>query len=169
MDKDLTSIYIQQLNDYLLPSIDFVKLDISCNSSDTAYAIETLKSMHDVLEDVYGTTELDESYGTVIIPAVIHGRDTGKLAISLVMLDLESSGEHWGTYMMTPLGIIEQGNENNSPNQSQYLNEQLIPYDYWYTAEILSDIHMDTTESRPLKVAELLSACGQEPMEIKMQ
>ena len=36
--KDLTEIYIQQLNDYVLPDIDVKILDISCNSQSNEYA-----------------------------------------------------------------------------------------------------------------------------------
>ena len=52
----------------------------------------------------------------------------------IVFLDLQSSDEHWGTFFLTPQGVINQGAEKISKEHASYLKEVYIPYDYWYTA-----------------------------------
>ena len=52
---------------------------------------------------------VDESYGMVMMPAVVKGTESGIKALALVTLDLESSGEHWGTTFLTPGGPLVQG------------------------------------------------------------
>lgn len=154
--KDLMSIYIQQLNDYLLPTIDFKELDDSCNSPDNQYAKETLKRMHDIFVDVYGTTELDSSYGFVCVPAVIRGRYNNKTALGLVELDLESSGEHWGTTFFLHQGIVDQNSIEKTAAGARAV-KPFIPYNYWYTAQIPEDIHI--SQSPPDDLQDFLDFC----------
>lgn len=52
--------FIERLNDFL-PTVDFDKLDESCNSVDNGYEKEILKQMHDILVEVYGTDYFDDS------------------------------------------------------------------------------------------------------------
>ena len=164
-NKDLRTVYIEQLN-YLLPTVDFPKLDKSCNSEDDSYAKEILKRMHDIFTDVYGTDCLDSGYEFVDLPAVIQGRNTGHIGLGIVTLDLESSGEHWGTLFLTPKGVIEQGGENIKPDQSKYLSTVYIPYEYWYTASVERDHHVDF-DNAPEKVAALLNHCYSEQPEME--
>lgn len=51
-EKDLQETYIDRLN-ALLPTVDFRKLDQSCNSTVNEYAKEILKQMHDMFVEVY--------------------------------------------------------------------------------------------------------------------
>jgi hypothetical protein len=74
------------------------------NSAENGYAKEILKQMHDAFVEVYGTDYLDNGdYEFVELPAVIKGRNTGHISLGIVTLDLESSGEHWGTFFLTPI------------------------------------------------------------------
>ena len=82
----------------------------------------------------------------VMMPAVVCGRDSGIRTLALVTLDLESSGEHFGTIFMTPGGMMEQGSSSLSEKQKQALAEYYIPYDYWYTPLVERDHHVDFTQ-----------------------
>lgn len=128
---------------------------MSCNGGDTAYAAEKLLAMHQAFETVYGEGYVDEAYGMVMMPAVVCGRDSGIRTLALVTLDLESSGEHFGTIFMTPGGLLEQGSSSLSEKQKQALAEYYIPYDYWYTPLVERDHHVDFTQM-PEEVADIL-------------
>jgi len=109
-NRNLQKAYIERLNK-ILPTVDFTKLDESCNSADDSYAKDILKQMHDAFVETYGTDYLDSGYEFVELPAIIQGRNTGHIGLGIVTLDLESSGEHWGTFFLTPRGVIDQGSE----------------------------------------------------------
>ena len=55
---------------------DFLLLNTSCNTENTSYAAETLLAMHQAFEEVYGEGYVDESYGMVMMPAVVKGELT---------------------------------------------------------------------------------------------
>ncbi|WP_041272717.1 hypothetical protein [Desulfitobacterium hafniense] len=155
-EKDLQETYIERLNT-LLPTVDLRKLDQSCNSTKDEYAKAMLKQMHDMFVEVYGTDYLEVGgYGFVELPAVIQARNTGHIGLGIVTLDLESSGEHGGTFFLTPLGVIDQ--EKRTPAQAKYLSTVYIPYDYWYTVSLERDHHVDF-DNVPEKVADLLRTC----------
>lgn len=157
-EQDLQVLYIERLNT-MLPAVDFVKLDQSCNSADGSYAREILKRMHDTCVEVYGTDHFaNSSYEFIELPAVIRGRNTGHIGLGIVTLDLGSSGEHWGTFFLTPKGIVEQGGENILPDQSKYLSTVYLPYEYWYTVSVERDHHVDF-DNAPEKVVDLLNHC----------
>lgn len=126
--------YIDKVN-RILSSVDFNRLDCSCNSSNNDYARSILQALHKAFVSVYQTDYLDRGeYEFVELPAVIRGRNTGHIALGIVTLDLESSGEHFGTFFLTPHGVIDQGGE--------HITEQQVDF-----------------ESVPPEVAELLEAC----------
>lgn len=161
--KNLKAAYIDRLN-AMLPMVDFRKQDQSCNSQASDYAKEILKQMHDMFVEVYGTDYLEVGgYKFVELPAVIRGRNTGHIGLGIVTLDLESSGEHWGTFFLTPRGVIDQ--ERKTPAQAKYLSTVYIPYDYWYTVSLERDHHVDF-DNVPEKIADLLSACYAEQQEM---
>ena len=164
-EKDLQAAYIERLNT-LLKTVDFKKLDRSCNAGDDAYAKEILKQMHDQFVEVYHTDELDFDPEFVDVPAVIRGRSTGHIGLGAVTLDLQSSGEHYGTWFFTPMGVIDQGFEKMKPEESKYLADVYVPYDYWYTVYIQRDHHVDF-DHVPVKVAEMLEACYPNQQEAK--
>ena len=157
-NKNLKITFIQRLNE-ILPTLNFVRLDQSCNTDDTAYAEEILKKLHDVLVETYGTDYLDnESYEFVELPAIIRGRSTGNIGLGIVTLDLSSSGEHWGTFFLTPKGVIDQGSGKMQKEHVQYLKENYVPYDYWYTVTLERDHHV-SFDNMPEKVSDMLHAC----------
>ena len=145
--------FIDKINE-ILEKTDFKLLNMSCNSENTSYAAEKLFAMHQAFETVYGEGYVDEEYGMVMMPAVVCGRDSGIRTLALVTLDLESSGEHFGTIFMTPGGMMEQGSSFLSEKQKQALAEYYIPYDYWYTPLVERDHHVDFTQM-PEEVADI--------------
>ncbi len=147
--------------------LDYVKLEQSCNSEDVSYAGEVLKLLHDTLVENYGTENLDDSLEFVELPAIIRGR-TGHIGLGIVSLDLQSSGEHWGTYFLTPQGVIDQGAEKISKEHVTYLKKVYIPYDYWYTTMLEYDPHVDF-DSIPEKAIEILNACPPEQPGLTMK
>jgi len=155
--EDLQAVYIEKLN-ALLPTVDFSKLDRSCNSKNTEYAKEILKQMHDLFVEVYRTDNLDSGYEFVDMPAVIQGQNTKHIGLGIVTLDLQSSGEHYGTFFLSPGGIIDDGSEEMKAADKKYLNTVYVPYDYWYTVYIERDHHVDF-DHVPAKVADMLNAC----------
>ena len=131
----------------VLKNVHFVRLECSCMSPNKSYAGEVRKQMHSAFVKTYGTDYLDNgSYGFVSIPAVICARNTGKLCLGIVTLDLESSGEHWGTEFLTPYGVVSQGDPDTNADIQQYIRDNFIPYDYWYTADVDGDIHAGVDE-----------------------
>lgn len=137
--------FIEKVNG-ILEDVDFKLLNMFCNSENAVYAAEKLLAMHQAFGEVYGEGYVEESYGMVMMPAVVRGRNSGIHALALVTIDLESSGEHWGTVFLTPGGPIEQGNEQLTEEQNKALSEYYLPYDYWYTPLVERDHHVDFTE-----------------------
>ncbi len=142
----------------VLRKVSFEHLESSLQSADKSYAGEVLKEMHNAFVKTYGTDYLEEGkYEFVSIPAVIQSRKNGKLSLGIVTLDLESSGEHWGTDFLTPYGIVSQGDPDTDVALQEYIRDNFIPYDYWYTADVEGDIHVDFDDI-PEDVADLISA-----------
>jgi hypothetical protein len=167
-NKDLRKEYVEHLN-ALLITVDFKELDVSCNSTDHSYAKNILKKMHDIFIEVYKTDYLDSyTYEFVEVPAIIRGRNTGHIGLGILSLDLESSGEHWGTYFLTPRGVIEQGDEKLSATDKKYLNQTYIPYDYWYTVVLERDYHVDF-DNVPEKIGDMLNVCHSNQLGMKME
>jgi hypothetical protein len=160
-NKNLQAAYIERLN-ILLPTLDFAKLDHSCNSNKDGYAKEILKQLHDAFIEVHGTDYLEVgSYEFIELPAVIRGRNTGHIGLGIVTIDLESSGEHWGTFFLTPNGVIDQNGEKLKSAESKYLSTVYIPYNYWYTVTVERDHHVNFDDI-PEKVAKMLEYCHQQ-------
>ncbi|MCM1489151.1 MAG: hypothetical protein NC203_12380 [Firmicutes bacterium] len=142
----------------VLRKVSFEHLESSLQSPDKSYAGEVLKEMHNAFVTTYGTDYLEEGkYEFVSIPAVIQSRKTGKLSLGIVTLDLESSGEHWGTDFLTPYGIVSQGDPDTDVTLQEYIRDNFIPYDYWYTADVEGDIHVDFDDA-PEDIADLIDA-----------
>ena len=140
--EQLQRQFDKNIND-VLRKVHLVRLECSCTSPNKSYAGEVLKQMHEAFVQTYGTDSLDEgSYEFVSIPAVIRSRNSEKMCLGIVTLDLESSGEHWGTEFLTPYGVVSQGDPNTDEALQRYIKDNFIPYDYWYTAEVEGDIHV---------------------------
>lgn len=127
----------------VIKDVDLARLDASCNSEQTDYASETLLAMHRAFEEVYGEGYVQEAYGMVMMPAIVREDDSGVYALSIVMLDLESSGEHWETRFLTPMGVLDQQSSELSDEQRAYLKKNFASYDYWYTPLVERDHHVD--------------------------
>jgi hypothetical protein len=106
--------YIEFLNTEILPFIDYQKLNKSYET-DMVYAKGILNRLHEAMVTAYGSNTLDGMEDFVVIPGVVRGRESGKLCIALLELDLSSSGEHWGTKYMSKYGVIDQLGSNNKP------------------------------------------------------
>ena len=150
--KNPTNRYVDYINSYILPFIDYYKLQYSY-STDMVYAKGILNRLHEAMIKVYGSERLDiddTEDGFVIIPAVVRGSESKNICIALIQLDLSSSGEHWSTDFLCKYGVISQdGNSvmqnNNKISMSEFkeIKSMYIPYDYCYTAAIPCDIHVD--------------------------
>ncbi|MDD4493132.1 MAG: hypothetical protein PHV32_02075 [Eubacteriales bacterium] len=142
----------------VLRKVSFEHLESSLQSADKSYAGEVLKEMHNAFVKTYGTDYLDDGeYEFVNIPAVIQSRKTGKLCLGIVTLDLESSGEHWETDFLTPYGVVSQGDPDTDVALQEYIRDNFIPYDYWYTADVEGDIHVDFDDIHE-DIADLIDA-----------
>lgn len=141
----------------ILKTVHPVRLESSLRSPNKVYAGEVLKQMHEAFVKTYGTDYLEDGeYEFVDIPAVIRSRSTGKLCLGIVTLDLESSGEHWGTDFITPYGVASQDDPNMPEEIQAYIRNNFIPYDYWYTADVENDIHV-SLDDVPDDVAGLIA------------
>lgn len=126
-----------------LGNTDLAALNRSVNGPDTTLAHETLQKMQEAFEEVYGEEPMAWSEEYILAPAVFKGRESQVNALGLVVLDLQSSGEHCGSIFFTPEGIIQQNEIADHPNIAQYLKENFNSYEYWYTPAVEHDIHMD--------------------------
>ncbi len=154
--EKLAETFVNNIN-AVLQKVSFEHLESSLQSTDKSYAGEVLKEMHDAFVKTYGTDFLEEGkYEFVNIPAVIRSRENGKLCLGIVTLDMQSSGEHWGTDFLTPYGVVSQGDTNADINLREYIRDNFSPYDYWYTAYVEGDIHVDFDDV-PEEVEKLIS------------
>ena len=119
---------------------------------------EMLKTMHEVFCGTYGTHCVDDidagNEEMFYLPAVIKSRETNALCVGLVLVDIESSGEHWGTQFMLD-GNFYCDNSECMTDKVKTKREEIGVYDYWYTPEFDGDIHIDK-ENAPEDVRELL-------------
>lgn len=144
--------YADYINNYILPFIDYSALQASY-VTDMVYAKGILNRLHNAMLTVYGSERLDErdgDEGFVLIPGVVRSRETGKMGIALLQLDLSSSGEHWGTDFLCKYGVISQDAIHSGSNNGRALASETrkiiaayVPYDYLYTAKIQDDIHVN--------------------------
>lgn len=146
--------FIDKVN-WLLKITDLEALHASCNSKDTSYAAVKLLELHLAFEAAYGKGYVDESYGMITVPGIVRGRNTGIHDIALMIIDLESSGEHWGTTFITKNGPLVQGRVSLTEDEKTYIAKNYIPYDYWYTPLIENDIHV-SNEDMPESVAAIM-------------
>jgi len=143
----------------ILMVTDLDKLDKSCNSLKQEYAKEVLKKLHNAFVETYGAIYLTSyAFDFIDVPAVVRSIQTGHIGIGLVSLDLSSSGEHYGTSFITPIGVINHGSGDLDEEQRNYMSNTYMTYEYWYTVDIEVDNHVNFNNVQP-KVASLLSSC----------
>lgn len=159
--EKLAETFVNNIN-AVLRKVSFEQLESSLQTPDKSYVGEVLKEMHNAFVKTYGTDYLEEGkHELVNIPAVIQSRKTGKLCLGIVTLDLQSSGEHWGTDFITPYGVVSQGDPDPDVNLKKYIRDNFTPYNYWYTADVERDIHVGFDDV-PEDVAALISAARSE-------
>lgn len=142
-DEKNISAFLHILDAKVLPKIDYEKYRTSCQNHELDYPSEILRMFHEAFVQVYGDGVITEDDAEdILLPAVIQAHKTGDILIGLVQLDLWSSGEHWGTDFLTPVGLVDP-REDSAGEMSQYLRNVVIPYDYYYTPEVEGDIHVD--------------------------
>lgn len=147
--------FIENVN-RVLYDVNYEKLDESCNGGNLEYAKEVLGKMHEAFFSAYGSYYLErDEYEFVELPAVIRGRNEGHVTLGIVTVDLQSSGEHWETFFLTPRGVLNQSGKSLPESDRNYLRENFAPYDYWYTPIVEGDIHVDF-EDVPESVQSLL-------------
>lgn len=149
-----TREFIGRLNRDVFPQVSTEKLQAFEDAGDTWYVKSILKAMHEAFCEVYDGDYIDRDTEYVTVPAVIKGAN-GKLYAGLVDLDVASAGEHCGSSILTPLGMIEHDGSNLTSEQDELLRK-IIPYEYWYTPYIESDHHVDF-ENIPPEAEEVLS------------
>jgi len=150
--------FIEKLNAYL-PAVDFDALDASCNSREQTYAKEVLGKLHSFILESYGTDTLDDwELDMVELPAVIRNKANGRMHIGIVVVDISSSGEHWGTSVLSPFGILDAHGKKLSAAERNYLKKEVGSYDYWYTPNLPGDIHVRRGNA-PAQVQTLLNRC----------
>lgn len=148
--------------------IDPNEIAQSCEG-DMEYAKKVFKDMVDVFKDraVKPTLEeLDElGVDMVIVPAVFQSIDTGKICIGIATIDLQSSGEHCETQILTNHGFETQYRYKQNPNEEvAKLFDELIPYRYYYLPEYSRDIHIDR-ENIPKEIQEFMDYADEPEME----
>lgn len=143
-EKSTVDRYVEHINRHILQSIDYAKLQKSYDT-DMVYAKEILNRLHEAMVNAYGHERLDEYAGDedgfVVIPGIVRGKESGKIGLALLDLDLSSSGEHWGTSFLCEFGVISQ-TEDKEDHVAKTLSKRFAPYDYCYTATIPGDIHI---------------------------
>jgi hypothetical protein len=133
-------------------------------SQRTAALFEILNRLHEAMVEVYGNDYFereDGDDGFVVIPGVLHGRETGKICLALLDIDLSSSGEHWGITFLVWSGVISQSEaySKDGGQAAAEIKNAIAPYgvySYAYTAEIPDDIHV-STESTPTALLDILN------------
>ena len=153
--------FIRKLNKDIFPQVSLDKLKVFQDSNDTWYMKSLLKAMHETFCEVFDSDYVNSDMEFVTVPAVIKGAN-GKLYPALVDLDVSSSGEHYGSSILTPIGMIEHDGSDLPPNQAELLRE-IVPYQYWYTPYIERDHHVDFDDLPP-EVEEVLSYATGEDM-----
>jgi hypothetical protein len=147
--------FMSRLNQDVLKDINFAKLDESYKSEDKTYAKNILRQMHDTFTAVYGKESIGYDVPWVYAPAVIVSEKQGTI-LGLVQLDPTSSGEHWGTTFITPLGIVSDNDEEMGLKQLEYCNS-IVPYDYYYTINMDCDHHVDW-DNCPQEIKEMIKS-----------
>lgn len=124
---------------------DFKKVAASYKTEEKLEAKEFLKTMHEVFCSTHKTDCVDEldTVGDefVSLPAVFKSDKTGEICVGLVYVDIESSGEHWGTQFAFSYGFYGEGTETMPPTIKAE-RDRIGMYDYWYTPTFAGDIHV---------------------------
>ena len=111
--KELANLVKEKVN----PNLNIINKslpqdDPTQRKPDVLKAKELLKTMHEVFCSTHKTDCVDDldTVGDefVSLPAVIKSDKTGEICVGLVYVDIESSGEHWGTAFAFSNGFVNQ-------------------------------------------------------------
>ncbi len=159
MDSDkLMDSYLEKINREIFGKLSVKECGRIYTQQDIPAMTELLKRMHTAFCEVYHTDCLDSAYEWVMLPAVIRSQKSGLTTVGIVTLDLQSFGEHWETYFLTPAGIVDLHNTDHKPAFRDRMIKQWIPYDYYYTPFVENDIHVNYSHL-PESVSQMLGAC----------
>ena len=159
MDENdkLIDAFLVKVNGEVLNKLSIQECGRIYRKQDVPAMTALLKELHKAFLAVYQAEILDDHYEWVMLPAVIRARKDGLLTLGIVTLDLQSSGEHWGTIFLTPAGMVDLQNIDHAPGFRDQMVKQLIPYDYYYTPYVPGDIHVNPSLA-PQAVCEMLDA-----------
>ena len=152
--------YFDAVHRDIFADVDLDRFAEEIENADDTYTTEILRQLHEKFVEIYGTDTIDELAGFVQVPAIVESLQTGDYYPALVTLDTDSSCEHWGLCVMTPLGVIEHDAIEETAEEKTF-KQHLVPYRYWYTVNCESDIHVDMAEC-PEDIWDIISdATGQ--------
>ena len=162
--------FVRSVNENVIRHIDWNTLSQEYENRDLTYATEILKQMHQEYVKTYGISYAVRDMGFVTFPAVIQGQD-GAIYPGLVDLDLQSSGEHYGSSLITPFGVVNH-NDSMTEREKGIMKTVIpykywytvIPYKYWYTVFFDGDIHVDN-DHVPFEVEQMLETATETPEE----
>ncbi len=155
---NLFKTYVERIEKNILSKMDFKEYMKALNENDTLYLAELLKQFHDEFDTVYETEVVENEFEWVSVPAVIKARDSGKLTLGLVNLDLTERAEHVYTSFITPNGLYHHITDDVPDDLADFILP-FIPYDYYYTIEIPHDIHVDMN-CMPDEVRRIIGYCN---------
>ena len=152
--------YYDAVHRDIFADVDLDRFADEIEDANDTYTTEILKQLHDKFIEIYDTDCVDSLVGFIQVPAIVESLQTGNYYPALVTLDLDSSGEHWGTCVMTPTGVIDHGVTEETEVEKAFM-QNLVPYRYWYTVNCESDIHVDMADC-PEDIWDIISsATGQ--------
>lgn len=159
-NKSKLDRFIDHINAHILPFIDYGELERSYHTTEKTYAKGVLHLLHAAMAEQYGSTQLSCGYDGgqedyAVLPGVIRGKKTGEIAVALLGIDLQSSGEHCETEALCRYGVVTQGDSRLPKQVTEEFNAKFIPYDYGYTADVSGDIHV-SKQSLPAEIKEIL-------------
>ena len=141
--------FIDKVNKEAMPCFEWVGMRHAYQTGDMSCPTDFLKLLYEKFLEVYDPV-LESGMGMVTVPGVVETAD-GTVYVALIDIDVDSSGEHWGTAFFTPEGILQDHDE-----ESWSKIRPFIPYKYWYAPTIENDCHVDWDEC-PDVVREMLS------------
>lgn len=143
--------YIAHLNHNILPHINYEALQHSYETEDKAYAKTILYVLNRAAIRYYGSDTL-ECHGELdyaVLPGLIQSKDTGRICLALLGIDLDSSGEHCGTAFLTRYGVVSQGHIEEQEIRDFMKEMYSGGYDYAYTFTVDGDIHIENADIPP--------------------
>ena len=141
--------FIDKINAEVFSKTDWRKLGEEYKSGSMEYPTEILRRLHEAFLEVYPPL-LEDGAGMVTVPGMVEVA-TGAKYVALLDIDVDSSGEHWGTTFITPAGVLDDHEEKH-----WNLIKPFIPYKYWYTPCLEHDCHVDWDEC-PHDIRQVLS------------